>query len=105
MTVHSESRRQFLKLTAGVTALGAGTQGRVQGATSAGRPLFELGLASYTLRKFDLDQTLAMTQRAGLKNIAFKSMHLALDSTPQQIAAVVKQVKQASLELYGAGEI
>jgi len=69
------------------------------------QPLFELGLASYTLRKFDLDQTLAMTKRVGLKNIAFKSMHLALDSRPEQINSALKQVSKAKLKLYGAGVI
>jgi inosose dehydratase len=67
--------------------------------------LFELGLASYTLRKFKLDETLAMTKRVGLKYIAFKSFHLALDSTPEQIKEVVAKVKEAGLELYGGGVI
>ena len=66
---------------------------------------FELGLASYTLRKFKLDETLAMTKRVGLKYIAFKSFHLALDSTPAQIKEVVAKVKKADLELYGGGVI
>ena len=105
MTMDSQSRRQFLKVTVGATALCAGTQGHAQGAITSARPLFELGLASYTLRKFDLDQTLAMTTRVGLKSIAFKSMHLALDSTPGQIEAVVKKVNKADLQLYGAGVI
>jgi len=69
------------------------------------RRLFELGLASYTLRKFKLDETLAMTKRVGLKYIAFKSFHLALDSTPEQIKEVVAKVKEAGLELYGGGVI
>ena len=67
--------------------------------------LFELGLASYTLRKFKLDETLAMTKRVGLKYICFKSFHLALDSTPEQIKEVVAKVKEAGLILYGGGVI
>jgi sugar phosphate isomerase/epimerase len=66
---------------------------------------FELGLASYTLRKFKLDETLAMTKRVGLKYICFKSFHLALDSTPEQISQVVAKVKKADLVLYGGGVI
>ena len=67
--------------------------------------LFEMGLASYTLKNFKLDETLAMTKRVGLKYIAFKSFHLALDSTPAQIKEVVSKVKEAGLELYGGGVI
>lgn len=66
---------------------------------------FKLGLASYTLRKFDLDQTLAMTARVGLTHLALKDFHLPMDSTPQQIEEVVKKVQGAGLELYGGGVI
>jgi hypothetical protein len=47
-----------------------------------------LGLASYTFRKFNLDQTLAMTRRLGLKYIALKSFHLPLESTQAEIKTV-----------------
>ena len=66
---------------------------------------FELGLASYTLRKFKLDETLEMTKRVGLKYICFKSFHLALDSTAEQIKEVVAKVEKAGLILYGGGVI
>jgi sugar phosphate isomerase/epimerase len=66
---------------------------------------FELGLASYTLRNFKLDQMLAMTRRVGLKYIALKSVHLPLESTQAEIEAVAAKVKEAGLELYGGGVI
>lgn len=69
------------------------------------KPKFELGMASYTLREFNLEQTLAMTKRVGLKYICFKSMHLPLDSTPEQISETVQKVKDAGLILYGGGVI
>jgi len=69
------------------------------------KPQFKLGLASYTLRKFKLDETLAMTKRVGLKYICFKSFHLALDSSDEQIREVLKKVKDAGLILYGGGVI
>jgi sugar phosphate isomerase/epimerase len=68
------------------------------------RPV-KLALASYTLRKFDLDATLEMTKRVGLDAICFKSFHLPLDATPEQIAEVVKKTKDAGIELYGGGVI
>jgi sugar phosphate isomerase/epimerase len=64
-----------------------------------------LGLASYSLRNFDLDKTIAMTRRAGLGHICFKSMHLPLESTPEQIAAAVEKTKAAGLVLYGCGVV
>ena len=49
----------------------------------AGR--FKLGLASYTFREFGLDETLKFAQKLGLKYIALKSFHLAMESTEEQI--------------------
>lgn len=112
MTVNGQSRRRFLQ-TAGISAAAA-LAGR---ATSKAQepesldslagavPKFKLGLASYTLRKFKLDEALKMTNRVGLKYIALKSSHLPMDSTPEQIRDVAKKVKDAGLELYGGGVI
>jgi len=68
------------------------------------RPV-KLALASYTLRKFDLDATLAMTQRVGLNAICLKSFHLPMESNPEQIAAVVQKTKDCGIRLYGGGVI
>ena len=68
------------------------------------RPL-RLALASYTLRNFNLDQTLTMTQRVGLDAICLKSFHLPLESTPEQIQAAAAKVKEAGIQLYGGGVI
>ncbi|MHC4534617.1 MAG: sugar phosphate isomerase/epimerase family protein [Planctomycetota bacterium] len=102
------TRRQFIKIAsigAAASLTGASSSlGQVRGAR-AGKQLFKLGLASYTLRKFNLDDTLAMAKRLGFKYICFKSMHLPLDSTPAQIRSVVAKVKKAGLILYGGGVI
>ena len=68
-------------------------------------PKFELGLASYTLRKFKLEEAMVMTKRVGLKYIALKDFHLPMDSTPEKISEVAGKVKEAGLELYGGGVI
>ena len=112
MTSKEQDRRHFLHLAgAGVAASlvgarsGSGQTRRPSGRRRPIKPLFKLGLASYTLRQFDLDETLAMTVKVGLKYICFKSMHLELDSTPAQIKAVVAKVNEAGLTLYGGGVI
>ncbi len=110
MANNEQSRRRFIKLAsigAAASLTGASSSlGQVRGSQKrAGKPLFELGLASYTLRKFNLDDTLAMTKRLGLKYICFKSFHLPLESTPAQIRSVVAKVKDAGLILYGGGVI
>jgi len=106
-----QNRRDFLTVAAAGTAAVFATsnvsshrQAAIAAATPQS-PKFELGLASYTLRKFNLDQTLQMTKRVGLKHIAFKDFHLAMNSAPEQIKDVVAKVKDAGLDLYGGGVI
>jgi len=65
----------------------------------------DLGMASYTFREFSLDDTLAMTRRLGLKRIAFKSFHLPLESSEEEIKAVSRKVAESGLELYGCGVV
>ena len=105
-----QSRRHFLQVVGIGAACLTGTGRCLAQVGSAdkgqkSKPKFELGLASYTLREFKLEETLAMTKRVGLKYICFKSFHLVLDSTPAQIRATVKKVKDAGLVLYGGGVI
>lgn len=108
-----KTRRQFLKLAGAVTAASlAGISGcsrthaqQTNCSKPAPKRFFQLGLASYTFRKFSLDQTLTMTQRLGLKYIALKSFHLPLESTQAEIKTVAGKVKGAGLKLYGGGVI
>jgi inosose dehydratase len=110
--VSSATRRRFLNLTGGALAsLALSPNSRAMGAAAAQASHtksaipFHLGLASYSLRNFDLDRALAITQRAGLDRICLKSMHMPLDSGPSQIAAGTDKVKKAGLILYGGGVI
>ncbi len=105
------NRRQFLQIAsvgtaaalAGMPQLGCAAAGTAN--NSGGKAKFKLGMASYTLRKFNLDQTLKMTDRLGLKYICFKDFHLALDSSPEQIREAVRKVNDAGLNLYAGGVI
>jgi sugar phosphate isomerase/epimerase len=110
MKKKEQSRRYFLQVAGVGAACLTGTNrcpGQIGSAAKEkkSKPKFELGLASYTLKEFKLEDTLAMTKRVGLKNICFKSFHLELDSTPDQIRATVRKVKDAGLNLYGGGVI
>ncbi len=108
--MEKHSRRGFLGVTAAAAAGAFGTSATasqsVLSRPSAGaKPKFSLGLASYTLRNFKLDDVLSMTRRVGLKHIAFKSMHLPLDASPEEIRAVAAKTRQTGLDLYGCGVV
>ncbi len=98
-------RKEFLR-TLGCSAAAAVVGGGWPAAAkSAPEASLTLGLASYTFRKFSLDETIRFAQRVGLKRIALKSMHLPLEATPAEIKDAVSRIKSAGLELYGAGVI
>jgi inosose dehydratase len=102
-----KSRRQFFK-TAGAAVAAAAWLESVPDSFASPNPQqfpITLGMASYTFRKFTLDDCLKMTVRLGLKRIAFKSFHLPLDATKDQILDTVRKVRDAGLELYGGGVI
>ena len=89
-TSPSLNRRHFLQAgLLGSTALAAVSWPSAARAalTKAQRDPFDglkLGMASYTLRKFTLDQAIAMTKAAGVKYICLKDVHLPMKSSTEQ---------------------
>jgi inosose dehydratase len=65
----------------------------------------KVGITSYTLRKFNLDQAIAMTKQAGVKYISLKDMHLPLNSTTSQRQEVRRKIESAGLILMGCGVV
>ena len=94
------SRREFLALSgAGLLATS------LPGVSAMASPLstdlskfgFDLGIASYTFRKFSLEETLSMTKRLGITRIGFKSFHLPLDASDDLIASTVDKCNEAGI--------
>ncbi len=65
----------------------------------------KLGLASYTLHKFSLDETIKILQRLELKEVSLKDMHLPMSATPAQLKEMTDKVRNAGINLYGVGVI
>ena len=109
------TRRHFLQWAGAGAAISlAARNGFFQDSTSAAeeqptddaKRTYELGLASYTLREHSLDETLAITERVGLKHICLHpEFHFPIASTPEQIAEILEKVKAAGLDLYGSGVV
>jgi len=108
-TTCSLSRRRFLRNgVVGVAVLGAGSLRSLAAVTKKdGDPFhgLKVGITSYTLRKFNLDQAIAMTKQAGVKYISLKDVHLPLKSTPQERKEAAKKIRDAGLVLMGGGVI
>ncbi|MGD0814958.1 MAG: sugar phosphate isomerase/epimerase [Verrucomicrobiota bacterium] len=65
----------------------------------------KLGIASYTFRKFTLEQAIDMTTQAGFKYINLKEVHLPLKSTAAERQAARQKIEAAGLALMGCGVI
>jgi len=65
----------------------------------------KVGITTYTLRKFSLEEAIAMTKQVGVKYISLKDMHLPLKSSAEERKAVGQKVAQAGLVLTGGGVI
>lgn len=103
------NRQKFLK-TAGVAGAGLLLAPQVnasvngEGSKTGVHP-FDLGIASYTFRTLSLDDTIAAVKKLGITKLAVKSMHLPLDASPEELQATAKKIRDAGLDLYGAGVI
>src|SRR5262245_55141628 len=54
---------------------------------------FTLGVQSYSFRKFNTEQALKRTQDLGLHYVEFYQQHAPLNSSPEQIQALLKLCK------------
>ncbi len=103
------NRQKFLK-TAGVAGAGLLLAQQVKASVNGegsktGVHPFDLGIASYTFRTLSLDDTIAAVKKLGITKLAVKSMHLPLDASPEELQATAKKIRDAGLDLYGAGVI
>lgn len=64
-----------------------------------------VGIAGYTFKNFNIDQSIAIMQRIGVSELSIKDFHLPLDSTPEKIEEVKAKFKTAGIHLYAAGVI
>ena len=104
------NRRNFIKTTgagviaAGMPAIVSGTA-PVNSTSPVAEDSFSLAVAGYTFAKKNLDDSLAMMKRVGLKYIGLKDFHLPLTSTKEVIDETLAKMKSFGVEPYGVGPI
>jgi inosose dehydratase len=101
----SYSRKDFIK-TIGLGAIGASSLAfKSNASTPSVDHKLSVGLASYTLRKYSLDEVIDICQRLDIKDVAFKSFHLPYESTDEELRQITAKVKARGLNLYACGVI
>ena len=104
MSTVSVDRRGFLG--AGAAVAGVASLPLSAAAAAAGRkPVFQLSVASYSLRKFDRAATIKMVKDLGVSNICIKSFHMPYEATPAQLAEYRKEFEGAGLKIVGGGTV
>jgi sugar phosphate isomerase/epimerase len=105
-------RRRFLQSSLlgsaaalAAASLGANACGAVTKPEHEADGGLKLGVASYTFRKFTLEQAIEMTQQAGFKYINLKEVHLPIKSTTAERQAARQKIEAAGLKLMGGGVI
>lgn len=104
-----KSRRQFIKL-AGTGMLTAGAGNLFAAENSGSRPeksqdRFVLGMAGYSFREFSIDQAIVMMQRIGVNFLSIKDFHMPLNSSREQLKAVVEKFTTQGITPYAVGVI
>jgi sugar phosphate isomerase/epimerase len=94
-------RRGFL---ATLAAGGLATHPGVAAAESAPEG-FKLGVASYSLRKFNRAAAISMIKQLHTSYVNIKEFHLPIRSTPDEVVAGRKEFEDAGLVILGGGNI
>ncbi len=74
-------------------------------AAARSKAAVNLGVASYSLRKFPRDQALAMIKELRTPYVNFKSVHLPYELTAEQLAAARKEIEAQGFQIVGGGTI
>ena len=98
------TRRAFMGSAAALAASSALAPSTSVAASPAGRTL-TLGVASYSTRKFTLDQTLEMAKALGVTSMTFKDVHIPRTESPDAIRALRAKIVAAGITIMGGGTI
>jgi sugar phosphate isomerase/epimerase len=105
------NRRSFLKagfITSTTLAVGPASRSARGAVTKPQRVAYnglKLGIASYTFRKFSLDQAINMSKETGAGYISLKDVHLPYKSTTAERQEARKKIEEAGLVLISGGVI
>jgi sugar phosphate isomerase/epimerase len=102
----SLSRRTFVASAAAALALPAlSRHAAAAPAAGPGAPALKIGVASYSLRKFTLDQALDMAKQMNVRYMSFKDVHVPRTATADELKAIRAKIEAAGVTIMGGGTI
>lgn len=101
------NRRNFIRLSGlGIAAAAVPSFPAVAATVTGSEKVpFQLGIASYSYRKYPTEKALQATKKLGISYISFKDFHLPLNADDATIASTVKMCADYGIKLYAGGVI
>jgi sugar phosphate isomerase/epimerase len=100
------TRRDFVGSSAAAAAYAAlAWPAQAPAATARSVAPLTLGLASYSLREFSLDDALAMAKRLSITHMTFKDVHVPRTDPPETTRAIATKIGAAGITIMGGGTI
>jgi sugar phosphate isomerase/epimerase len=101
------SRREFFTATAAAAAWTtlAPLRGVAPVTLAAASTPLKLGVASYSMREFPLDQALEMAKTLGVTYMTFKDVHVPRTDPPEATRALRAKIEAAGITIMGGGTI
>ncbi len=100
------SRRAFVGAALSVGALTRLADAEPAASLRPDKPSpLKLGIASYSCRKFTLDQTLDMAKVLGIRHMTFKDVHLPRTDPPETTRALRAKIEATGITIMGGGTI
>lgn len=95
-------RRRFIAMTAAASSfLLVGDKHRANASDRFGK--WPIGIQSYSLRKFDLDQSIRHMQGLGIQFVEFYSKHVPVTSSKESLDALRQKLAAANLKMSAHG--
>ena len=99
----THTRRAFLATAAAAAAAPAlAAHGSRPAAPAPAARTLKIGIASYSMRKFTLDQALAMANTIGIKHMTFKDVHLPRTDSPEAITRTAGKSRRRASRSWAA---
>lgn len=102
----NQSRRSFITSVGllGAASMNFGTLPILSNHTPQNQSELKLGLATYSTRKYTLEETLEIAKTVGLPRLSIKDkFHLPINQTPANIKIELQKIKNSGIKFYGGG--
>jgi len=105
LTSQPFNRRKFLATAGGALAVAAGLPALAEETKEDPYRGFKMGIQSYSLRHFDFEEAMTLSQKLGLKYWESFSKHIGISAVPKYVAEKKEQLAKHDIQLVAYGVV